>query len=68
MSGFYPDGVTQDSFDAYWNEKLDDPEEEDEPGECNHGVLLRDRCGDCEYEDYLSGRYDEPEPDETITD
>jgi len=53
MGNYYPDGVTQSSFDDYWDRLLDDPEEEDDAEQCHHGVLFCDRCEDCEDEDDL---------------
>ena len=55
MSGYLPDGCTQEDLDRAAG-GYDEP---DEPEECHHGVSFNEECEDCEEEN------DKEEPDDS---
>lgn len=48
MSGYYPDGMTQATFDAYWCER--DRADVESGACCRHMVYNGESCPDCEEE------------------
>ena len=50
MSGYYPDDMTQASFDRYWMER--EIADVESGACCKHMVSSKERCPDCDEESF----------------